>query len=186
LGTNRFDEAGNISVQIPPAFYGPLKILCFMPPCSVLSRVQNQAFERGLTVTALFHLAYNVTDLDETRAFYGALLGCREGRSTESWVDFDFFGHQISLHLGKPFETANTGKVGEHMVPMPHLGIVLPMEEWKTLASRLEEEDLDFVLKPQIRFPGEPGEQATMFFRDPSGNPIEVKGFRDLEGVYAS
>lgn len=137
-------------------------------------------------MTALFHLAYNVTDLDETRAFYGALLGCREGRSTESWVDFDFFGHQISLHLGKPFETANTGKVGEHMVPMPHLGIVLPMEEWKTLASRLEEEDLDFVLKPQIRFPGEPGEQATMFFRDPSGNPIEVKGFRDLEGVYAS
>ncbi|MBO6814264.1 MAG: VOC family protein [Rhizobiaceae bacterium] len=137
-------------------------------------------------MTALFHLAYNVTDLDETRAFYGALLGCREGRSTESWVDFDFFGHQISLHLGKPFETANTGKVGEHMVPMPHLGIVLPMEEWKTLAGRLEEEDLDFVLKPQIRFPGEPGEQATMFFRDPSGNPIEVKGFRDLEGVYAS
>lgn len=137
-------------------------------------------------MTALFHLAYNVTDLDETRAFYGALLGCREGRSTESWVDFDFFGHQISLHLGKPFETANTGKVGEHMVPMPHLGIVLPMEEWKTLANRLEEEDLDFVLKPQIRFPGEPGEQATMFFRDPSGNPIEVKGFRDLEGVYAS
>lgn len=135
---------------------------------------------------SLFHLAYHVTDLDESRKFYGEILGCAEGRSTETWVDFDFFGHQISLHLGKPFETGNTGKVGDHMVPMPHLGIVLPMQDWQALADKLEAAKLDFVLKPQIRFKGEPGEQATMFFRDPSGNPIEVKGFADFDGVYAN
>jgi len=135
---------------------------------------------------SLFHLAYHINDLDAARDFYGAILGCSEGRSTDTWVDFDFFGHQISLHLGKPFETTNTGKVGDHMVPMPHLGVVLPMEDWKRLAERLQDLQLDFVLEPQIRFEGEPGEQATMFFRDPSGNPIEVKGFGDFDSVYAS
>ena len=135
---------------------------------------------------SLFHLAYHVTDLDEARGFYGDLLQCKEGRSTDTWVDFDFFGHQISLHLGKPFETANTGKVGDRMVPMPHLGVVLPLEDWKVLAKRLENKGLEFVLKPQTRFAGEAGEQATMFFRDPSGNPIEVKGFKDFKSVYAS
>eukprot|EP01133_Synstelium_polycarpum_P028627 gene28627-34819_t len=79
---------------------------------------------------SLFHLAYHVHDLDKARGFYGDILGCAEGRSTDSWVDFDFFGHQISLHLGKPFETTNTGKVGDHMVPMPHLGVILPLEDW--------------------------------------------------------
>ena len=135
---------------------------------------------------SIFHLAYHVTDLDEARAFYGGLLGCEEGRSTDTWVDFDFFGHQISLHLGKPFETTNTGKVGDHMVPMPHMGVILPMEDWQMLADRLTEEGLEFELAPFVRFAGEPGEQGTMFFRDPSGNPIEVKGFAEASGVFAS
>ena len=82
---------------------------------------------------SVFHLAYHVTDLDAARAFYGGVMGCAEGRSTETWVDFDFFGHQISLHLGQPFATTNTGKVGDHMVPMPHLGVVLRMEDWTCL-----------------------------------------------------
>ncbi|MFY0680144.1 MAG: VOC family protein [Thalassovita sp.] len=132
-----------------------------------------------------FHLAYNVLDLDETRAFYADVLGCKEGRSTDTWVDFNFFGHQISLHLGQPFATQSTGHVGDHMVPMPHLGVVLPMEEWKALADKLVGLQLDFVMAPTLRFEGEPGEQATMFFRDPSGNPIEIKGFADMNGVFA-
>jgi len=137
-------------------------------------------------VKSIFHLAYNVKDLDEARRFYGEVLGCREGRSAPTWVDFDFFGHQISLHLGEPFKTAATGKVGEHMVPMPHLGVILQLDEWKALAGRLEEVGVDFIIKPTVRFEGEPGEQWTMFFNDPFGNPIEVKGFRDLESVYAA
>ncbi|MBO0346835.1 VOC family protein [Roseibium sp. CAU 1637] len=133
-----------------------------------------------------FHLAYHVTDLEDARRFYGDLLGCREGRSTDTWVDFDFFGHQISLHLGEPFKTTNTGKVGDHMVPMPHLGVVLDMATWKSLAEKLTATGLEFVLPPTVRFAGEPGEQSTMFFRDPSGNPIEVKGFADTSGIFAS
>ncbi len=135
---------------------------------------------------SIFHLAYNVTDLAEARAFYGDLLGCTEGRSTETWVDFDFFGHQVSLHLGTPFATAATGHVGEHLVPMPHLGVILPKPDWDALAARLEAAGVDFVLRPFTRFAGEPGEQSTMFFRDPSGNPIEVKGFADMSGVFAT
>ena len=121
----------------------------------------------------------------ETRAFYGDVLGCTEGRSTETWVDYSFFGHQISMHLGEPFATQATGKVGEHMVPMPHLGVVLQMDDWKALAERLKGSEVDFVIEPSLRFEGEPGEQATMFFRDPSGNPIEVKGVADMERVLA-
>ncbi|MDR2297020.1 MAG: VOC family protein [Comamonas sp.] len=133
---------------------------------------------------SLFHLAYHVTDLDEARRFYGGVLGCREGRSTDTWVDFDFFGHQISLHLGHPFAVSNTGKVGHHMVPMPHLGVILLKPDWKALAERLKAANTRFVLEPQVRFEGEPGEQWTMFFHDPSGNPIEVKGFTSWEAVY--
>jgi extradiol dioxygenase family protein len=135
---------------------------------------------------ALFHLAFHVRDLNEARAFYGTVLGCREGRSTDTWVDFDFFSHQISLHLGEPFHTTNTGKVGAHMVPMPHLGVILLMDDWNALAERLKQHNVAFVLEPQVRFAGQPGEQATMFFRDPSGNPIEVKGFASWEAVYAA
>ena len=135
---------------------------------------------------ALFHLAFHVRDLNEARAFYGTVLGCREGRSTDTWVDFDFFSHQISLHMGEPFHTTNTGKVGAHMVPMPHLGVILLMDDWSALADRLKQHNVAFVLEPQVRFAGQPGEQATMFFRDPSGNPIEVKGFSSWEAVYAA
>lgn len=133
---------------------------------------------------ALFHLAYHVHDLDQARQFYAGILGCKEGRSTATWVDFDFFGHQISLHLGTPFATTNTGRVGDHLVPMPHLGVILAMTDWTILADRLRGHDLDFVLEPSIRFAEQPGEQATMFFLDPSGNPIEIKGFNNLESIY--
>ncbi|GHE94850.1 dioxygenase [Aliiroseovarius zhejiangensis] len=131
-----------------------------------------------------FHLAINVTDLDAARAFYRDLLGCEEGRSTDSWVDFSFSGHQLSLHLGTPFVTADTGKVGAHMVAMPHFGVVLAYDDWRALADRLEANGTEWVIPPTVRFEGEAGEQWTMFFRDPSGNPIEVKGFRDLEQVF--
>ena len=137
-------------------------------------------------VSALFHLAYHVRDLDDARAFYGGVLGCREGRSTDTWVDFDMHGHQISLHLGEPFATTDTGQVGDRMVPMPHLGLVLPLKDWREMADRLDENGIEWIIAPECRFRGEPGEQWTMFFRDPSGNPIEVKGFRHMDAIFAS
>lgn len=133
---------------------------------------------------SLFHLAIHVHDLDAARAFYGGMLACREGRSTDTWVDFDFFGHQISLHLGAPFPTADTGRVGDALVPMPHFGLVLQADDWHALAARLRAAGTAFIVEPHLRFAGQPGEQWTMFFRDPSGNPIEVKGFADLDRVY--
>lgn len=132
-----------------------------------------------------FHLAYNVRDLDQAREFYSSLLGATEGRSTDTWVDFNLFGHQISLHLGAPFSTENTGHVGDHMVPMPHLGVVLELPHWQQLAHRLQAAGVEFVIPPSVRFEGQPGEQWTMFFRDPSGNPIEIKGFADFDQVFA-
>ena len=131
-----------------------------------------------------FHLAFHVLDLDEAREFYSGALGATEGRSTDTWVDFDFFGHQLSLHLGTPFANALTGKVGAHMVPMPHFGIVLPLDDWTALAGQLEDRQTDFIISPSVRFKGAAGEQWTMFFRDPSGNPIEVKGFADTDGIF--
>jgi extradiol dioxygenase family protein len=135
---------------------------------------------------SLFHLAFNVTDLDEARRFYGGVLGCAEGRSAATWVDFDFFGHQISLHLGQPFKTERTGRVGDQLVPMPHFGLVLELPLWQAMAQRLQDAGTAFVLEPQLRYPGEPGEQWTMFFLDPFGNPIEVKGLGSLDALYAS
>lgn len=134
---------------------------------------------------SLFHLAFNVTDLDEARRFYGGVLGCREGRSTGTWVDFDFYDHQISLHLGTPFKTERTGHVGNVLVPMPHFGLVLTLPDWQAMAKRLTDAGTDFVLAPQVRYAGEPGEQWTMFFCDPFGNPLEIKGFASLDGLYA-
>lgn len=133
-----------------------------------------------------FHLAFHVTDLDAAREFYSGVMGAVEGRSADTWVDFDFFGHQLSLHLGTPFPTTATGKVGDHMVPMPHFGIVLPLDDWTTLAGRMEEHQTDFIIAPSVRFKGAPGEQWTMFFRDPSGNPIEIKGFADQASIFAA
>jgi len=134
---------------------------------------------------SIFHLAFHVRDLDVARNFYGGVLGCAEGRSTQTWVDFDFFGHQISLHLGEPFATTLTGQVGDVMVPMPHFGLALQLAEWQALAARLESAGTQFVLPPQSRFVGQPGEQWTMFFCDPFGNPLEIKGFKSLESLYA-
>jgi extradiol dioxygenase family protein len=135
---------------------------------------------------SLFHFAFNVRNLDQARAFYGRVLGCTEGRSTASWVDFDFFGHQLSLHLGEPFKTEDTGHVGDHLVPIPHFGLVLALPDWQAMADRLKAANTEFVLAPQARFEGQPGEQWTMFFRDPFGNPIEIKGFRSLDTLYAA
>ena len=134
---------------------------------------------------SLFHFAYHVHDLVSARSFYCDVLGCAEGRSTDTWLDIDFFGHQLSLHLGEPFSVSNTGKVGDHWVPMPHFGVVLSMPDWLVLKQRLVERGVDFVLEPTFRFVGTPGEQATMFFLDPSGNPVEIKGFAEWAAVYA-
>ena len=134
---------------------------------------------------SLFHLAFHVRDLDVARQFYGGVLGCREGRSTATWVDFDFFSHQISLHLGEPFATTLTGQVGDCLVPMPHFGLVLALPDWQAMADRLTAAGACFVMAPQKRFEGQPGEQWTMFFCDPFGNPLEIKGFKSLDAVYA-
>ncbi len=139
-----------------------------------------------MTFQPLFHLAYHVDDLEAATHFYGELLGCKQGRSTESWVDFSFFGHQISLHRGDPVEAEATGKVGNHMVPMPHLGAVLPLAMWKEVSERLTDAGVKFVIPPTVRFEGEPGEQWTMFFHDPAGNPIEIKGFAHEDAVWAA
>lgn len=134
-----------------------------------------------------FHLAFPVRDLDETSAFYGSVLGCAMGRSSDSWVDFDLFGHQMSAHLRPAaFKAANDGKVDGKSVPIPHFGVVMVMHDWEALAKRLESRpDIDWIERPTVRFKGEPGEQATLFIRDPSGNALEFKGFRSLAQVFA-
>ncbi|MET0518886.1 MAG: VOC family protein [Burkholderiaceae bacterium] len=137
-----------------------------------------------MTTRSIFHLSFHVRELGDARHFYGELLGCREGRSTASWVDFDFFGHQISLHLGEPFATTRSGRVGDALVPMPHLGVILALPEWQALAARLQAAGVEFVMPPQCRFQGQPGEQWTMFLLDPSGNPLEIKGFASLDTVF--
>ena len=133
-----------------------------------------------------FHLAFPVHDIAAARGFYGGLLGCPEGRSADDWVDFNFYGHQIVAHLA-PAECglAQRNAVDGHGVPVRHFGIVLPMAEWESLAARLRSRGVTFVIEPYIRFAGEPGEQATMFFLDPSGNAIEVKAFADITRLYA-
>jgi len=134
-----------------------------------------------------FHLAFAVHDLALARQFYGGLLGCPEGRSAADWVDFNFYGHQIVAHLA-PAEAgpAQRNEVDGHGVPVRHFGIVLPMADWETLATRLKAERVAFVIEPYIRFRGEPGEQATMFLLDPSGNAIEIKAFADITRLFAT
>ena len=135
---------------------------------------------------SLFHLAYHVTDLDEARRFYGGVLGCKEGRSTATWVDFDFFGHQIVAHLS-PDEVGHKAHndVDGDSVPVRHFGAILSMKDWQTLADRLTERNTSFIIEPGIRFQGLPGEQATFFFLDPSGNALEFKAFHDDQAVFA-
>lgn len=134
-------------------------------------------------MTNPFHLAIKVRDIGEARHFYGELLGCAEGRSDSTWVDFNLLGHQLVCHLAPDLGSAlHANPVDGHDVPVPHFGVVLDMESWKLLADRLRKAGISFVIEPYIRFEGEPGEQATMFFLDPSGNALEFKAFEDIEG----
>lgn len=133
-----------------------------------------------------FHLAFPVHDLAAARTFYGGVLGCREGRSSEAWVDFDLFGHQIVAHLSpKPPGIATHNPVDGDDVPVPHFGVILTMEQWQALAERLRQAGVKFVIEPHVRFRGEVGEQATMFFLDPSGNALEFKAFADMSRLFA-
>ena len=133
-----------------------------------------------------FHLAFPVHDLSAARAFYGELLGCREGRSSSEWIDFDFYGHQIVAHLAPDSGDRASNAVDGHDVPVPHFGVVLLMDDWRRLADRLRAAEVTFAMEPTVRFAGEPGEQATMFFRDPSGNALEIKAMADPAKLFAS
>jgi uncharacterized protein len=135
----------------------------------------------------LFHLAFPVRDLAESRRFYGEVLGCEEGRSSENWIDFNLFGHQIVAHLAPEaaIGVRHRNEVDADHVPVPHFGIVLPMDEFQQFADRLKSKGVEFVIEPKIRFQGETGEQATMFFLDPSGNALEFKAFADFSQVFA-
>lgn len=136
-----------------------------------------------------FHLAFPVRDLEEARQFYGGVLGLPEGRSDSTWIDFDLFGHQIVTHerpnMPSAAERNHHNAVDGHDVPVPHFGVVLSMSEWKSLAERLKEQKIQFVIEPYIRFEGQVGEQATMFFLDPSGNALEFKAFEDHSQLFA-
>jgi len=132
-----------------------------------------------------FHLAVPVDDLMAARAFYGGLLGCPEGRSTEKWVDFDLFGHQFVVHLGTPVGRPDSNGVDGDAVPSFHYGCVLAWDDWQKLAAKLEAANTAFVIKPKVRFKGDVGEQATMFFRDPAGNALEFKAFKDPSQLFA-
>jgi len=138
-----------------------------------------------MTQLSPFHLAFPVDDLTAARAFWGGIMGCPEGRCSDHWIDFDFYGHQIVAHLAPVAEDRAANPVDGHEVPVPHFGIVLSMEEWKALAARLQKAGVDFAIAPHIRFAGQTGEQATMFFRDPAGNAIEMKAFADPSKLFA-
>ena len=134
----------------------------------------------------LFHLAFPVDDLGQARRFYGELLGCPEGRSSDAWVDFNFYGHQIVAHLS-PEEAGHrrTSAVDGDDVPVRHFGAILPMKDWEALAGKLQAAGTKFVIEPHVRFKGQVGEQATMFFLDPSGNALEFKAFGDINQLFA-
>jgi extradiol dioxygenase family protein len=133
-----------------------------------------------------FHMAFPVDDLDAARAFYGGVLGCPEGRSSADWIDFDLYGHQIVAHLHPQMKSqAHINKVDGHGVPVPHFGVVLAMDVWQALADRLTAAGTTFGIAPYVRFKGEVGEQATMFFQDPAGNALEFKAFANLDSLFA-
>ena len=138
-------------------------------------------------MTPPFHLAFPVKDLEETKSFYGGLLGCTLGRESDKWVDFNFFGHQLSAHV-KPEELklAEKNVVDGKNVPVRHFGAVLEWETWHQLADKLKDYGIDFIIEPYIRFEGQVGEQATMFFLDPSGNALEFKSFKDPSQIFAT
>ena len=135
-----------------------------------------------------FHVAFPVDDLEAARHFYGTVLGCPEGRSSDKWIDFDLFGHQIVAHqIDGELRGRRAGHnpVDGHEVPVPHFGVVLRPAEWTALADRLKAEGVEFVIEPYTRFKGEPGEQSTMFFHDPAGNALEFKAFAEMESLFA-
>jgi len=135
-----------------------------------------------------FHLAIPVDDLAEARAFYGGLLGCTEGRSSKLWVDFNFFGHQLVVHLDTRDDRKSTvlkNPVDGHGVPVPHFGLVMSMDDWEAFRDRLHAAAVTFVIEPTIRFKGKAGEQATLFFRDPAGNNLEIKAFANPDRLFA-
>jgi extradiol dioxygenase family protein len=133
-----------------------------------------------------FHLAIPVSNLDSCRTFYRDVLGCEEGRSSNQWVDFNFFGHQFVIHYKpSPIEELHTNPVDGKSVPVPHFGVVLPWEEFENFSNRLRSHNIDFIIEPYIRFEGQIGEQATMFFKDPSGNALEFKAFKDISQLFA-
>jgi extradiol dioxygenase family protein len=132
-----------------------------------------------------FHHAFLVRDIEETRRFYVDVLGCREGRSTATWIDLDLFGNQLSAHLGTPPPPANVGHVDGIVVPLPHFGAVVSFEDYDRLATRLAAAEVTFIVTPRVRYPGQPGEQGTFFFLDPSGNALEFKAFRNPEEMFA-
>lgn len=131
-----------------------------------------------------FHLSLNVTDLEKACDFYGELLGAKQGRSTETWVDFNFYGHQLSLHIGEPLCSKPTGEVDGIAVPIPHFGVILAYNTWKALAQKLTDAKIEFIIPPTQRFKKMPGEQYTMFLTDPFGNPIEFKSFLDKNEIF--
>ena len=134
-----------------------------------------------------FHIAFPVDDLAKARAFYGGVLGCPEGRSSDEWIDFDLFGHQIVAHLAPAkADRPQANPVDGHDVPVPHFGVVLTLADWQALADRLTEASTPFVIEPHIRFKGQVGEQATMFFLDPAGNALEFKAFADMGQLFAT
>lgn len=132
-----------------------------------------------------FHLAFPVHDLEEARRFYAGLLGCPTGRESERWIDFDFFGHQIVAHLAPAERDAATNPVDGEDVPVRHFGVILEWNQWQALAESLKQAKVKFIIEPGIRFKGQVGEQATMFFKDPSGNALEFKSFRDTSQIFA-
>ena len=132
-----------------------------------------------------FHLAFPVHDLEEARRFYARLLGCPTGRESDRWIDFDFFGHQIVAHLAPAEHDAATNLVDGEDVPVRHFGVILEWDQWQTLAESLKKAKVKFIIEPGIRFKGQVGEQATMFFKDPSGNALEFKAFRDTSQIFA-
>jgi extradiol dioxygenase family protein len=132
-----------------------------------------------------FHLAIPVSDIEKARAFYGNYLGFEEGRSSNKWIDWNFYGHQLVTHEDKTMQVNNLhNAVDGHQVPIPHFGVVLSMNDWNTLAEKLKSIDTKFLIEPYIRFKGEPGEQATLFFLDPFGNALEFKAFNSLESLF--
>ncbi|PQB04895.1 VOC family protein [Aureitalea marina] len=134
-----------------------------------------------------FHLAIPVDDIPTNRSFYREVIGCEEGRSSDHWVDFNFFGHQLVIHYKDPEPGAelHTNPVDGKAVPVPHFGVVLSMEQFEALSNRLKEQEIEFIIEPYIRFQGEVGEQATMFFSDPAGNALEFKAFKNIDQLFA-